>query len=196
MKECLAYWKRIAGIDKYICLLLLPVSVIFPESTMAMVVCVYCINQISLSMFSGKEKEGNELLTLSLPISRKNLWDTRMWTIGGIYFLYGLCLYFRNEEGILSRLMILCILLFAHTICGICLRKYEFYLLSGMPGLVFIFLFLVGFMWERVRVILNRLEHNTSFLAGFAAVNVVLLVWDIGVWRKERSRFIEGVRYD
>lgn len=195
MKECLAYWKRISGIGKYICLLFLMISVIFPDSTLVTVICVYCINQISLSMFSGNEREGNELLTLSLPISRKNLWDTRMWTIGGVYFLYGLFLCFRNGENLLSLLTRICILLFAHTICGICLRQRELYLLSGVPGLLLLFIFLYSITWERFQGILNRLEHNMAFLAGFAMVNFLLLVWDIRIWGRERSRFIEGV-YD
>lgn len=196
MKECLAYWERIAGIDKYICPLFLVVSVIFFENILIMIACVYCINQISLAMFSGKGREGNKLLTLSLPISRKNLWDTRMWAISGAYFLYGLFLCFRNEGNRLFLLLIISILLFAHIICGICLRKRELYLLSGVPGLMLIFIFMGCVLWERAPGILNHLEHNMAFFAGFTAVNCVLLVLDIRIWGKERNRFIEGVQYD
>lgn len=192
MKQCLGYWSRLTGAGKYTVLVCMVWSLLWRGAGTLMLLCIYSMNELSLSMFSDERKKGGRTLTLTLPFSRKTLWDTRMWGVTMVYLLYGVLFCMRNADRF-DIMFIVNNLLFGHAVCGVCLRKREWYLLSGLPGFVISFLLFSCIWWNSLEGILNRLQKNPFFLAAFGVGNLGLLALDFYIWSRERRLFIGGM---
>ncbi|MBO5303137.1 MAG: hypothetical protein J6A92_03705 [Lachnospiraceae bacterium] len=192
MKNLLVYWSRLTGIHKFWSLLLLLITIWNPRNMLGIVWVVYYLNKNSLTMFSGEKQEGNDVLTLSLPMTRKMLWDTRMWVMMVLYLLYGMILGTRTYENRLWFCMLCCLFLFSHICCGKCVRGREWYILSGTFGILFGFVDVLRNLNEKFAGFYVRLEENAGFLSGFFVLNVILLGLDICIWKNEGRIFIKG----
>ena len=88
VKKCFNYIYSLVGADMYMILavgfVLLPIMV---DNIFLIVVFTWCVNALSLSMFGNSgnvlyKTDGRDKLTLSLPLSRKTIYDTRMYFVG------------------------------------------------------------------------------------------------------------------
>lgn len=176
-RECLGYWHRFCGWEIYVYVLLLLLSVIIaaPSST---ILGIYWFCRGPVSSFIGNDRNSGMRFVLSLPFSRKVLWNTYagIVMVGLGIPLIALCL--RKMEDPISILMFVFMLLGAHVICAF-MPFYPFLFFAvGLPG-IFIEIVYAIFLFQ----------ESTGFFSWLAAANLVLLLLDIGLWWRGKRKF-------
>ena len=93
MKQCLKYMSGFWEMKDYMPIVIAYIFMFITRSNTTMImVLTIAINALSLSMFgmdSGLiyKRDGREMLTLSLPMSRKTIYDTRMYILINFHLL-------------------------------------------------------------------------------------------------------------
>ncbi len=195
-RKCLTYMSRFWEADKY---WLVPAYIfvaLFEQNGLALTWLIYAVNSMSLSIYrtnSGwlSTVPGNERLTFSLPMSRKTIYDTRMYLTGILYILaLGSSIVPSIEERRwFDYLMGASFLLFGHIVCGLCMRKPNLEFIAGMPGVIILFLCIMCAWVKGLEDILQYIETSGAALLFEVILCIVMLVLDIYVWARERKIF-------
>lgn len=199
MKKCLTYMSRFWGWDKYLttiaCFILFP---IMGMNALLILFITYIFNTMSLSIYGTGgavfEMGGHDKLTFSLPMSRKTVYDTRMYFAGLMYLI---CIVLSMIPRIHKRLdfYYLCsiaLFLFGHIICGICIRKPQLQIISGMPAFIAIVIAVMSVWSDPLNSVLYKLESTNVSVLVFGIICIITLVIDVFVWIRERRIFIYG----
>lgn len=193
MKKCLKYMSEYWHWEYYIALVSAFVFLPIPRGNIFMImVLTYVINAMSLSMFgmdSGiiYRRDGRDKLTLSLPMSRETIYDTRMYILSALYLvciLLSLIAYIPKRMYV-SYLCAVSLFLFGHIMCGLCIRKPHCHILSGIPAFIVCMLEI----WEIVN---ERVETSMLLKVAMGNISVVILAIDVFVWMRERRIFLYG----
>lgn len=191
MKQCLKYMSGFWEMNDYMPIVIAYIFMFITRSNITMImVLTIAINALSLSMFgmgSGLvyKRDGREMLTLSLPMSRKTIYDTRMYILSAMYFVGILIslLIFIIHSMYVSCLCTIALLLFGHLTCGLCIRKQYFQIIAGIPTLIVSMLYIY-------EIVNDRVETSAKLCEVLGIVCVVVFVIDVYVWLKERRIFL------
>lgn len=200
MKKCLKYMSEYWHWEYYIALVSAFVFLPIPRGNIFMImVLTYVINAMSLSMFgmdSGiiYRRDGRDKLTLSLPMSRETIYDTRMYILSALYLvciLLSLIAYIPKRMYV-SYLCAVSLFLFGHIMCGLCIRKPHCHILSGIPAFIVLIKRLMYDRQDFWSFVVDEIEPVIMLRVCMGIICIVILVIDILVWRYERRIFING----
>lgn len=199
VKKCLKYMSGFWGPYKYILIFAFIMLAIFQKNAFMIVWITYAVNAMSLSIYGSDigyiYKTGDhEKLTLSLPMSRKAIYDTRMYLTGALY-LAGIVLAiipFIPKGKLVGYFGTVSLLLFGHLMCALFIRFPILQGLSGLPAIIVLIMSIV-FDWMDILDFVNeRLESVKLVWVAMVILCTVLVAVDVFVWIRERRIFIEG----
>lgn len=200
MKRCLTYMSRFWGADKFGLVLAFILLAFFEQNGLMLLWIIYAVNDMSLSMYGTYDTGvrlgagSHERLTLSLPMSRKTIYDTRMYITGFLYIsalVMSIVPFVRNGHYF-SYLMSAALLLFGHIICGLCIRKPNLRVLSGVPAVILLMLVMACEFAPGLENIYTHIEYSRTAVIVEAGLCAALLAVDIFIWAWERQIFIKG----
>lgn len=192
MKNCLAYWSNFWGGEGYWFIICIPILMLIRENGLMVAAVIYGINGMANGMFWTNTVGGHAALTLSLPMSRKTIYDTRMLGVIAAYLILLCAAVIGQRLTAFDALFTLLDVLFGHIICGLCVRKPHLYVFSGFPTFIALFMVLgciISTGWEKM---LMRIEKSHAVWGVLGVVCICMLLLDIWIWRRERRVFISG----
>lgn len=219
MKKCLKYMSGFWGADKALLVFAFILLALYEKNGFFIVWITYAVNSMSLSIYGVDtgwiyKMGGHDKLTLSLPMSRKTIYDTRMYFVGALYFIcfvlsiIPFILKHKLVNILVSKGMplgdtntkIMCVgylctvvlFLFGHIICGLCIRKPMLQAVSGVPAIIVLIITLFLDTMDSLEYVNERLESSTVIRVCMGILCIVMLVLDVYVWLRERKKFITG----
>lgn len=200
MNKCLTYMSSLVGPDMYMIIvvgfILLPIMV---DNILLIMIFTWGVNALSLSLFGNSSNilykmDGRNKLTLSLPLSRKTIYDTRMYFVGALYLagiLISSIAYIPHDIYV-YYFCVATLLLIGHTMCALCIRKPYFQILSGIPAFIVLIKRLMYDRQDFWSFVVDEIEPVIMLRVCMGIICIVILVIDILVWRYERRIFING----
>ena len=202
MKKCLTYMSRFWGPAKIWLVLWIIFIAVFKKNAFIMMALIYTANAMSLSIYGADLAadtyfaygRGDGRLTLSLPMSRKTIYDTRMYMAGGIYLISLILSVFPFVKSglVLEYFMSAGTLIFGHIICGLCIRKPHLHGIAGLPAFMLLIVQLVCDWVESIQYQFHQIEKNRTVLSFAMVLYIIMFAIDIYVWLRERRIFIYG----
>ena len=202
MKRCLTYMSRLWGPAKIWLLVWIIFIAVFKKNAFILIALIYTANAMALSIYGADLTvdmyfaygRGDGRLTLSLPMSRKAIYDTRMYMAGGIYLISLILSVFPFVKSglFLEYFMSAGTLLFGHIICGLCIRKPHLHGIAGLPAFMLLIVQLVCELVESLQDQFHQIEKNRTVLSFAMVLYIIMFAIDIYVWLRERRIFIYG----
>lgn len=200
MKKCLKYMSSLVGSDMYMIIvigfILFPIMV---DNIFLIMVFTWCVNALSLSIFGNGgnvlyKMDGRDKLTLSLPLSRETIYDTRMYFVGALYLAgillssiacipYDIYVYY---------FCVVMLLLLGHIMCALCIRKPYLQIISGVPAFIVLIKRLMYDRQDFWSFVVDEIEPVMMLRVYMGIICIVIIVIDIFIWRYERRIFING----
>ena len=208
MKKCLTYMSRFWGPAKIWLVLWIIFIAVFKKNAFIMMALIYTANAMALSIYGADLAadmyfaygRGDGRLTLSLPMSRKTIYDTRMYMAGGIYLISLILSVFPFVKSglFLEYFMSAGTLIFGHIICGLCIRKPHLHGIAGLPAFMLLIVQLVCDWVESIQYQFHQIEKNRPVLSAFMVLYIIMFAIDVYVWVRERKLFLgeleEGIK--
>lgn len=208
MKKCLTYMSRFWGPAKIWLVLWIIFIAVFKKNAFIMMALIYTANAMALSIYGADLAadmyfaygRGDGRLTLSLPMSRKNIYDTRMYMAGGICLISLILSVFPFVKSglFLEYFMSAGTLIFGHIICGLCIRKPHLHGIAGLPAFMLLIVQLVCDWVESIQYQFHQIEKNRPMLSAFMVLYIIMFAIDVYVWIRERKLFLgelkEGIK--
>ncbi len=201
MRRCLIYMSRLWGADKGLLIVAFIMLTIFKQNSFTLVWFIYGVNAMSLSIYGNNYDEisamgGHGKLTLSMPMSRKTIYDTRMYLVGGLYLLaIVLALIPLLQVGMLYRyILYVLLLLMGHVMCGLSIRKPYLQIVSGVPACIVLFISVMLDLFDVSQTIVSKIANIRGNLVE-ACLCIIMLIVDIIVWLRERRLFVGNKGY-
>ncbi|MBQ0037921.1 MAG: hypothetical protein KBS74_04535 [Clostridiales bacterium] len=191
-KLCLRFWLALIGKEKYEILLLLAGTLLFPRNVSMGLVTLTLFAYMSLTFFPG---QAYQLLVLTVPFDRQTIWRTHLAAETILYFVLLLGFLLRNRWSLPETLAILLSVVFAHLTCAIIPRRPLLWLVSALPGFAILMLVFTASHNHRIGPMMSALCRTTAFRLFLVLLNVLLVLLDIIVWRKEEQRFLKGASH-
>lgn len=191
LKDCLNYWKRISGIDKYIYYGLLAVLVvIFPGNLFLTVLGIYVLCSGSMELFAKGVRYGGMQLSISLPFSRKDLWNTHALVETAGLGIFAVLSCVRGSDSPAAILALLFVLVFAHMVCAVLPLNNEFFLLAGVPCITLWGVDFTGSFSNNMKIIFGGVEERMEFLILLGMMDLAVIIFDIWLWNREKKKFV------
>ena len=197
MRRCLRYMSRLWGADKALLIVAFIMLAIFKQNLFTLVWIIYGVNAMSLSIYGNNYGAisavgGHEKLTLSLPMSRKTIYDTRMYLAGGLYLLAIVLAFipFLHVGMLYKYNLSVLLLLMGHAMCGLSIRRPYLQIVSGITACIALFLAVMFDLSNDSRTIVQVKANSRWTLVIEGCLFIIMLIIDITVWLRERRLFI------
>lgn len=197
MKKCLEYMSDFWGWDKYEIVLGIILLALFQKNGFLIFCIIYAINAMSLSIYyadTGLLNKGgrHDKLTFSLPMSRKTVYDSRMCFVAIMYIVSVVASVIPYNGKYFDYMFSVLSFLFGHIVCGVCIRKPNLQIVSGLPVLIVLILLIMCSWIDKLEYLLGQIESSVLSLAVMGIICAVMIAIDVYVWHRERRIFING----
>ena len=201
MKKCLTYMSKSWEVWTVFLILWLIFIPFLKINGYILISFIYTINAMSLSLYGdittdihSAGRNGDNRLILTLPMSRKTIYDSRMYFTGGVY-LAGLllCIFPFIKDGLYFNYLISAeSLLWGHIICGLCIRKPSLKSIAALPAFILLIQQLACDWFESLEYGFLQIRKNRVVLYVAIIIFIIMFFTDIYVWIRERKIFIAG----